>query len=320
MSCGFGAAVLVFMLIEHNSAVHALDSASGARAVVPQQNERLAALNKEIEGVQNKIAVMRKTLTQAKQEAEVIGEGELAALKKKLKKKEAALLKAREEGAQLTEIKGDGKRQYLTGLEVSGRRILVLFDKSASMLDDELVNILRGRHLPDNQKRKAGKWRWSVAILNWLLAHLPENSRYQVFGFDEQAKPLIPGTGRQWLNANDKKRTGQLRSLIKEWVPEGGTNLQLALRRAKYLSPPPDVIYLITDGLPTLEPGDASDGIVSGEERVGIYRKAVSELMQGVTVNVVLLPTKGDPLAAGLFWELAGLTNGRFLAPPWDWP
>ena len=42
-------------------------------------------------------------------------------------------------GSQVRSVAGDGDRQYLTGLKVGGKRVLVLLDASSSMLDETLV-------------------------------------------------------------------------------------------------------------------------------------------------------------------------------------
>ena len=229
------------------------------------------------------------------------------------------MLKEKEQGQQIAKVQGEGKRQYLAGLNVEGKRIVILFDRSASMIDDKLVNIIRGKHLPASERRKSGKWKWGVSILHWLLAHLPAQSEYQIYAFNDKVQSLLP-KGAGWTSAKDKKAMRVVRKNITRLAPEDGTNLQSALEKAYTLSPKPSAVYLVTDGLPTLKPGGSRSGLVTGEERVKLFINASQQVSTNVPIHTILLPTDGDPRAAGLFWWLAAATEGRFLAPAWDWP
>jgi len=86
------------------------------------------------------------------------------------------------------------------------------------------------------------------------------------------------------------------------------------------LSPPPDNVYLITDGLPTQGSRGAKGATVSGRQRMSLFNDAVRRLPKNVTVNVILFPLEGDPAASGAFWDLAQSTGGSYLAPAPDWP
>lgn len=332
MSCGFGAAVLVFMLIKHNSAELAIADSSGAEVAAPVQSEeeltakveqlksRSSKLAQEISDTEKEIVDTLKTIALVVSQQKTSDEGELDALKKKLKDKQAALVKEEEKGAQMINIENDGKRQYLTGLVMEGKRILILFDRSASMIDDELVNIIRGKYLSATERRKGGKWRWSVSILRWLLAHLPVDSYYQIYSFNDNVVSLLPNQATQWTSAKDKQAMKTVLKNLNILSPEKGTDLESAFEKASQLSPRPDAIYIVTDGLPTLSPGASPSGLVTGNERRELFDEAIQRLPGGVAVHTVLLPTKGDPTAAGAFGRLSTNTGGRLLAPAWDWP
>jgi hypothetical protein len=93
-----------------------------------------------------------------------------------------------------------------------------------------------------------------------------------------------------------------------------------AFRYLQTLSPVPDNIFLITDGLPT-QGAEAPRGTkVSGNQRQRLFRQAVRQLPAGVPVNIILAPMEGDPLAASEFWQLAQTTRGSFMSPSSDWP
>jgi len=86
------------------------------------------------------------------------------------------------------------------------------------------------------------------------------------------------------------------------------------------MSPLPDNIFLITDGLPTIGRRGASDALVTPAERLELYQEAVESLPEGIPVNIILMPLEGDPSAAAAYWQLAQFTQGSFLTPSQDWP
>ena len=332
MSCGFGAVLLVFMLIKHNASELAIANSSDADDFFQIQSEEELAANigqlkgyraklaQEISNTDKEIVNTLKTIAAVESKKQNSNDGELDSLKKKLKDMQAALVREKEKGQQTTTIKGDGKRQYLTGLHVEGKRILILFDHSASMIDDELVNIIRGKYLPASERRKAGKWQWGVSILRWLLAHLPADSYYQVYSFSDKVTSLAPENVTGWVATKDKELMKSVLINLGKLVPENGTDMQSAFRKASELSPKPSSIYIVTDGLPTLKPGGSQSNLVTGDERIQLFSKATADLPKGIPVHTIMLPTKGDPRAVGHFWALSTYTGGRLLAPAWDWP
>jgi len=86
------------------------------------------------------------------------------------------------------------------------------------------------------------------------------------------------------------------------------------------LSPRPDNILLITDGLPTQGRSKPGGTTVSADERLKHFQAAVRVLPSGIPVNTVLLPMEGDAYAAAAYWKLAQDTRGSFLTPARDWP
>ena len=97
-------------------------------------------------------------------------------------------------------------------------------------------------------------------------------------------------------------------------------NLENLIRKIASLSPLPDNVYLITDGLPTLSDRPARSALVSGRKRIEYFRDAISRLPKQIPINVILFPMEGDPMAAAEFWNLARITNGAFISPSRDWP
>jgi hypothetical protein len=89
---------------------------------------------------------------------------------------------------------------------------------------------------------------------------------------------------------------------------------------ASTLSPPPDNIILLADGLPTMEATTTSRKTISGRERSSMHFRALRELPRGIPVNVFLYPLEGDYSAPIHYWVLANRTGGSFIGVSRDWP
>ena len=225
-----------------------------------------------------------------------------------------------QEGNSVRQFLGDGNRQYLSGLFLGGQRILVLIDSSASMLDSTIVNIIRTRNMGDERKRSAPKWQRVVNTVDWVSTQLPITSQYQIWNFNTETESVIPGTEGFWLEVADRDQLSEAIENVKELVPNNGTNLAQVFRAVANMSPRPDNIFLITDGLPTLNSRGSSDTLITPGDRMELFEEAVEELPQTIPVNVILMPLEGDPSAAAAYWQLAQYTKGSFLTPSKDWP
>jgi hypothetical protein len=102
-------------------------------------------------------------------------------------------------------------------------------------------------------------------------------------------------------------------------IPSGGTNLLSFVNLMNTLSPPPDNVYLVTDGLPTLG-AKGAQGTITGRQRLELFDDVLKKVPGNIPMNVILLPLEGDPYAAAAFWGLSRSTNGGFLTPSKDWP
>ncbi|MEX2367333.1 MAG: hypothetical protein WD601_12075, partial [Pseudohongiellaceae bacterium] len=143
---------------------------------------------------------------------------------------------------------------------------------------------------------------------------------YQIYTFNNQVNPLIPGTDSQWLEVADKEQLDQAVANLGETEPAEGTNLENVFIAIQQFNPLPDNIYLITDGLPTLGSGAPNRGTISGRERERLFERTLRELPPGIPVNVIMFPLEGDPMAAAEYWKLAVATGGSYLSPSRDWP
>ncbi|MDH3533529.1 MAG: VWA domain-containing protein [Gammaproteobacteria bacterium] len=347
MSCGFGAVILFFMII--NAQVRQttetdptelmaetrkieVEILEGRKDLVLAKNT-MEQLTDEKETAEGQIAQIIALIEQLRAELAQYDSETLATIErveqlqtdiKNLEEEVKRLLALAEEqdqeGNKLREFKGEGDRQYLTGLKLGGQRTLILIDRSASMLDDRIVNIIRRRNMPDADKLRAVKWRQAVASVDWLTAQFQPGSKFQMYIYNNEAVPVIKGSDGVWLSADDSTQLDEAIRVLRRTVPENGTNMRAAYEVASKLSPRPDNIILIADGLPTMEDVTESRRTVSGRERTRMHLRAIRELPSGVPVNVFLYPLEGDYEAPILYWLLAFRSNGSFISVSRDWP
>ena len=345
ISCGFGAVILLFMVMKHSANI---DPASANPATVAETNLLEEEIRNGREGlvrVRNIISDVDEQMVKAQglarsiqddikknldevssKEGRTLAEQEdIAKLKADLDSKEKQLQRLRDsddkiKGNNIREFVGDGNRQYLTGLILGGSRILILVDNSASMLDNTIVNIIRRRNLPLAERLSSPKWVHVRKTVDWLTTQMPVPSQYQIYTFNNEVKPLLPGPEGKWLEVADNAQLSKAVTALSQTVPSEGTNLQNLFATIRRMNPQPDNIYLITDGLPTLGARGKTQGNVSGAERESLFEQALKELPPGIPINTILEPLEGDPMAAGAYWKLAVLTKGSFLMPSADWP
>jgi hypothetical protein len=345
MSCGFGATILVFLIMDHASEVHSQEVNRDLIGEVDFLEREIREGQQDLAELRNTIALVDQSMVEAKGRSEEIlreitrRREELAShdndtlastehinrLKADLRQLEEQNQRLRAEGERqqgenVRRFSGDGDRQYLTGLKLGGKRILVLLDASASMLDHSLVNVIRMRNMPETVQRRAPKWQRAINTVDWLSAQLPKDSQYQIYTFNTDARPALADSGGKWLAVSDREQLEKTVAQLRELTPARGTSLAAAFAVAASMNPRPDNIYLITDGLPTQGPGSPGGGKVSGRDRLKLYNQALAGLPRGIPVNVILAPMEGDPDAASAFWRLAQATRGAFLAPAKDWP
>jgi hypothetical protein len=347
MSCGFGAVILFFMII--NAQVKETTEADnselmsettrleyevleGRKNLVLARNT-IEELDDETVRAEGQIAQIIALLEELKAELSKYDKDTLAKIERieKLqsdietleKEKERLLALAKEtdaEGTRVREFKGIGDRQYLTGLKVGGSHVLILVDNSASMLDSKLVNIIRRRNMAERDKLRAVKWRQAVASVDWLTTQLSNESKFQIYLYNTEAKPAVKGSDGVWLNVNDGNQIDEAVKALRRSPPQNGTNMHAAYGVIRQLTPRPDNVILITDGLPTMKDATTSRKTISGQERFSLHTQAVREIPSGVPINTLLYPMEGDYDAAVAYWALAHTTGGSFVSVSRDWP
>lgn len=348
VTCGFGAVVLLYMVISAQQGVESIRKVDDLAAEAYKLEEEVLVGYKNLVVLRNTLHKTEEEKTKAQGRAAVLMSelermreqsaqytGDTLARRAHINKLKADVLSLEEgtkrlqggtdakgpPGEQLRGFRGSGDRKYLTGIKMNGQRILILVDASASMLDETLVNVLRIRNLPDVQKMLAPKWQRAVRTADWLSTQIPPDSNFQMYSFNTQPAVLVEGTEGQWLSGADFRQLNSAMEALKRTVPRDGTSLINAFNVAKTLNPLPDQIVIVTDGLPTQGPtAPAIRKAVDADQRAKLFDQSLAALPANVPVSVVLMPMEGDLPAPSRFWRLARETGGVFMMPSRDWP
>ena len=348
MSCGFGAVILFFMII--NAQVReTTDAPSELMAETNRLEEEILDERKNLvlarntiedlddtrERAEGQIAQILALIQELQEELSRYDEDTLARIERveqlksdieRLEEEVQRLIQlAAEQEAEGERIRefdqdGQGSRQYLTGLKLNGERTLILVDRSASMLDDTIVNIIRRRNMSTDEQLRSVKWRQVVATVDWLTAQIRPGTQFQIYMYNNTVEPVIRGSAGTWLTAEDNTQLDEAVRVLRGTVPRNGTNMHDAFAAARELEPRPDNIILIADGLPTMDDVSTSRQTVTGRQRVRLFQQATRELPGGVPVNILLYPLEGDYEAPILYWDLAYNTGGSMISVSRDWP
>lgn len=347
MSCGFGAIILFFMIINADTVKRKEQVSQDLQGEVEkleveitEGRKYLVELKNSIEETQEIVdqtqGLSRRVIEQIEQKRIELAElqndtlaktehinklkAELKALEEANKRLEGGATEAESQGDRLIHFAGEGQRQYITGLTIGGDHLVILVDSSASMLADRIVNVIRNRVLPDRDKVRAAKWQQVVRTVEWISSRIPRNSKFQIVTFNEQLRSLHADIKQPWLDGDNPEHLRTAINGMRNTIPGKGTSLYHAFQYIDQLDPKPDNIYLLTDGLPTQGKTKPQRNTVDARQRLRYFGQAVNELPGSVTVNVVLFSMEGDPHAASAYWNLAMASNGVFFSPANDWP
>ena len=343
MSCGFGAVVLVFLIINHRIDDEGDPVDRDVLAELRQLDyqiatgeENLRALAAELETRRRRVEDARQRFVAATADRErhdalatelearaAVDQDAAETLKADVDSREQDVerLRAVEETASrndLRAVEGEGDRQYLTGLFVGGRHVLIALDASASMLDRTIVQVVRRRNMARARQLAAPKWQRAQRTVEWIAAQLPIDGNFQVAVFSTEVEFLLPGS--TWHEAAHPTAIDDALAALAERVPAGGTNLDALVDAILAMSPRPDNVFLITDGLPTRSARAPRGATIDGRERVRLFTAAARRVPKDVPINTILFPLEGDPQASSGYWGLAVRTGGTYMAPSADWP
>lgn len=345
MSCGFGAVILIFLIINHESQQDiktvSQDQLAEVRMLdyqVQLGEKDLLELKTALDAAQANLADTRTTLASLNADvsererslkelaaSSVAEEQSLDELASDVESREEELKRLRAEaeagaGEQARSYSGDGDRQYLTGLKIGGKHILVAVDRSASMLDEEIINVLRRRNMPEERKRRSPKWQRAIRTVEWLSAQLPLDANFEMLAFNTDVTSLVGGPIPAWYPVSEAEKLDNAVQELRGMSPTDGTALIKLFSAVAAMDPLPDNLYLIIDSLPTQGEREPRRATISGNDRLDLFRDALTKLPKQVPVNVILFPMEGDPLAAAAFWNVARTTGGSFISPSRDWP
>lgn len=338
MACGLGAVILILILVKFNanSAVPSeeverlQDELSSTEDVNTEREKALSELEKAI-------AMESATIDDIQARIETL-KVQQDATKRAIKDKKAVVADLESAIAAMAPIKkddpidvaGTGEETYLMGLSVEGKEIGILVDMSASMMHEELIEVIKLKNANPAKKQAAPKWQRTKRAAKWLLARVPKSARVSMVAFNDTATVL---GGRNIHNAKLSASMEKLSKEVDALVPNQGTNLHNALKEIRKAMPNMTHLYIVTDGLPTLaNPSrklsqirgckDFKAKIITGECRNKLFTHSISDagLKRNTQVNVVLLPLEGDPQAPAAYWHWTKASGGLLISPASNWP
>ena len=342
MTGGFGAVVIIFLMIkpasedpiqtspELQSESRQLDyQVRTAEENLTRLQQLIEALKKEITLTEKRIDelitesdIKEEEVTEEQENLEEVEE-EIDELNTEVEERKERVVSLQQDADQAArgstiEVIGEGDRQYLTGMFMGGNQILVALDTSASMLDSSIVNILRRRNMDRERQLQSPKWQRAISTVEWLVANVPLQSQLQVVTFNETAE-FIESPNR-WIDASNGASLRSILEKLRDTVPSDGTNLAALFDLIRGMQPLPDNLFLIVDGLPTMDNRSTNRTTVTGRQRIQIFNRTIAKLPSGIPVNVILFPLEGDPLTPASYWNLSNVTGGTILSPSADWP
>lgn len=199
-------------------------------------------------------------------------------------------------------------------------RVVFLVDSSGSMLGaspDEVRSLRRSGE-------RSAKWDRVQRLVGSLVDALPAEAQLRMLHFAATTREL-GGVGWKQRGAPDwAKAADELRRLR----PNSGSDLGVALAELTPIvrgQPPAELVYVITDGLPTRD-GNARGDLVGAEERLHMLRAAEREAAAQLRgwagrLVVVLMPWSDDADAADAYWHvLLREVRGSVVVFPTRWP
>ena len=331
MACGLGAVTLIFMLVKQHTAQS--EEAESLQSQLESSQANIAQLRAQQQSAQQAIDALSAQLQQQteraadqQRRAAYIADALIDAAKQTAAlEKQIAPQQSSSQASQSNKSKP--QQDHLIGLRVQGKRILILLDASASMADERLVDIIKIKASTVAVKKAAPKWRRTLAVVEWLLARVPEDGEYLIVQYNDRAEFLLD---KRWRNVGEDAARIDVAHALSQLYPQRATNLHAALSFVQHHQLAPSDIYLITDSLPTQGElpvlrrvkacGAVRKSAVSGGCRLALFESAVTSHRARATVNTVLLPVEGDPQAAFAYWRWAASTGGVMISPAPSWP
>lgn len=327
MSCGLGAAILIFFIIDFKSGSASGEGLEQQISELQTQIQEYSRLNAQagelMSAVQAEVAEL----------ASATADATLANINLEIEHSDTASQNAaisaqldealKKQGAEVAKPE-PGLPGQLLGIKVQGSRIAILFDISASMSEARIIDVIVAQATGPTALAQGQKWGQARRLANWIVDQVPSASEFDLVAFSEQAKSLSGG----YIGKADAQAVAALKSTVLATVPNGGTNLSAAVEYVSRMSPPPTNVYVVTDGLPTQQNGGrggvagckAKSEYVSGRCRANLLVAAQQSWSRDLQVDVFLLHLEGDSKAAPFYYAWARRTGGVLFSPSKAWP
>ena len=352
-----GAATLLLLIVKHGPVQDPSESLDLLAPRVEDVQAELQSLETHRDNLRQELAVSEEEIERqiaAMSASSQLEEDRIAAIaklrdqlseaRKNLSSSQARLQEAQErrELASISAEKPEtGNKGNVVGLSVEPSKVLILLDRSASMLDASLVEIIRLRASANALKNNAPKWRTARKSAEWAYQQVENGQTYQILTYSDVVQDLQGNsyTGRdsvEWLTKDETQDQQTVLPVLRGLLPGGATDLHTAFEVAGNLRPIPTQVLLITDGYPTL-PGTRSlsrlrdcprttagtTPFLSPSCRMSVFfdaSRVLSRKLKGSRVDTVLLRLDGDVNAMHGYWTLSATTGGRLLSPGPNWP
>ena len=350
LCCGLGAAVLLLLVVKHGPSqaekeVGLADRIEQTAAEIDERTRAISAAEARI----NKAREDLNSMSRAQEAQGSLADRQsvfLASTRAQIEQQQSLLARTQ---SQLNDVLAGTEDSdtlpadsgHLAGVTIADDRVVILLDRSNSMLSRSLVEIIGLRRADIDTQNRARKWRLARASALWAFNRIPEGASYQLLAFSDEVtdsdNQVVSGKLIDWrAKGNQTSENERARDFLAQMMPNGATNLRAAFEAAGQLRPRPTQILLVTDGLPTI-PGNerlsrfrgcpratrSANLLLTPRCRQSIFEHAeryVAALLRSVRVDVILLPLEGDANSVRLYWQLASSTGGRLLNPASGWP
>ena len=138
-------------------------------------------------------------------------------------------------GPPIGKTGGKGARVKVFGVEGQGHKFVYVFDRSASMDEDNRIGFARRELIAS-------------------LESLDSNHQFQIIFYNQEPRLFRPSGRRGQLSLGTEQNKTAAAKFVQSITPDGATNHEKALEMAVNLRP--DVIFFLTD---------ASDGLTGGQ-------------------------------------------------------
>jgi hypothetical protein len=277
--------------------------AASLRASLTRAEERMLALEKEVQGRDRRLAAagqdLERTRRQLRRDLED-ARASIGTLERDRKRLTAQVVRERSAAAK-----------RFAGISLTGRRVVFLVDRSGSM---EMV----ARKTP-----APGKWAEVRRTLARIMRSLPDLEKFQVILFSSKVTYLLGGEG--WIDYTGRASVSRVTRALAQVKPARGTNMHAAFAAAFRLRPAGlDTIYVLSDGLPNLGEGLTREQArkLKEHQRCEVLSKYIRSLLRTtwnppragrrVRINTVGFFFESPDVGAFL-WALARENDGSFV-------